>query len=32
MPEEDPAEMPTREMTLEELAREDEKRSGDAPK
>ncbi len=32
MPDEDPAEMPTREMTLEELAREDEKRSGDAPK
>jgi len=32
MPDEDPAEMPTREMSLEELAREDEKRSGDAPK
>ena len=32
MPEEDPAELPTKEMTLEELAREDEKRSGDAPK
>jgi Tat protein translocase TatC len=32
MPDEDPAELPTREMTLEELAREDEKRSGDAPK
>jgi sec-independent protein translocase protein TatC len=32
MPEEDPAEMPSREMTLEELAREDEKRSGDSPK
>ncbi len=32
MPDEDPAELPTKEMTLEELAREDEKRSGDAPK
>lgn len=32
MPEEDPAELPTKELTLEELAREDEKRSGDAPK
>ncbi|MDZ4403233.1 twin-arginine translocase subunit TatC [Prosthecobacter sp.] len=32
MPDEDPANAPTREMTLEELAREDEKRSGDAPK
>ena len=32
MPEEDPAELPTREMTLEELAREDEKRSSEPPK
>ncbi len=32
MPDEDRAELPTKEMTLEELAREDEKRSGDAPK
>ena len=32
MPEEDPAELPTKELSLEELAREDEKRSGDAPK
>jgi len=32
MPEEDPADQPTREMTLEELAREDEKRSSEPPK
>ena len=32
MPDEDPAELPTREMTLEELAREDEKRSSEPPK
>ena len=32
MPDEDPADLPTREMTLEELAREDEKRSGEPPK
>ncbi len=32
MPDEDPAEAPTREMTLEELAREDEKNSNDPPK
>jgi Tat protein translocase TatC len=31
MPEEDPADLPTKEMTLEELAREDEKRSGEPP-
>ncbi|MFC5453402.1 twin-arginine translocase subunit TatC [Prosthecobacter fluviatilis] len=31
MPDEDPADLPTREMTLEELAREDEKRSGEPP-
>ncbi|MCF7787284.1 MAG: twin-arginine translocase subunit TatC [Prosthecobacter sp.] len=32
MPEEDPSELPTREMTLEELAREDEKNSNEPPK
>lgn len=32
MPDEDPADLPPREMTLEELAREDEKRSGEPPK
>ena len=32
MPDEDPANLPTREMTLEELAREDEKRSNEPPK
>lgn len=32
MPDEDPADLPTREMTLEELAREDEKRSSEPPK
>jgi Tat protein translocase TatC len=32
IPDEDPANAPTREMTLEELAREDEKRSGKPPK
>ncbi|MCB1275795.1 twin-arginine translocase subunit TatC [Prosthecobacter sp.] len=31
MPDEDPADLPTKEMTLEELAREDEKRSGEPP-
>lgn len=32
MPDEDPADLPPREMTLEELAREDEKRSSEPPK
>ncbi len=32
MPEEDAADLPPREMTLEELAREDEKRSSEPPK
>ena len=32
MPDEDPADQPPREKTLEELAREDEKRSGEPPK
>jgi sec-independent protein translocase protein TatC len=32
MPEEDPADLPPREMTLEELAREDEKNSSEPPK
>ncbi|MDI1313878.1 twin-arginine translocase subunit TatC [Prosthecobacter sp.] len=32
MPDEDPADQPPREMTLEELAREDEKRSSEPPK
>ena len=32
MPDEDPADQTTREMTLEELAREDEKRSNEPPK
>ncbi|MBN8418555.1 MAG: twin-arginine translocase subunit TatC [Verrucomicrobia bacterium] len=32
MPDEDPADIPPREMTLEELAREDEKRSNEPPK
>jgi len=32
MPDEDSADLPPREMTLEELAREDEKRSGEPPK
>ena len=32
MPDEDPADLPPREMTLEELAREDEKRSSEPPR
>jgi sec-independent protein translocase protein TatC len=32
MPDDDPADLPPREMTLEELAREDEKRSSEPPK